>query len=98
MHTTLGETAAAGAIQPEGAVIFARLRRFQAARRAIDPRFKIIQLCRCAAHSGSSRRRSYNNNVPQVLEFRKDWRNLSPERGMDQQNTRAAVVDHIDIV
>src|SRR2546421_7860286 len=104
MHTTLGKAGAAGAIEPEGAVVFAGLRCFKVARCVIDPLFKVMlgEPCgHCSTRrnsSGTCRGRSDDDEVAQVLQFRKDWLNLLPDRGMDKENTRAAVIEHIDIV
>src|SRR5438874_12895588 len=104
MHTTLGKAGAAGAIEPEGAVVFAGLRCFQAARRGIDPLFKVMldehcgRRCTRRNSSGPCRGCSDDDEVAQVLQFRKDWLNLLPDRGMDKEDTRAAVIEHIDVV
>ena len=42
VNAALGETGAAGAIKPEGAVVFAGLGRFEAARCFIDPLFEVM--------------------------------------------------------
>src|SRR6266487_1897375 len=98
MNTALGEAGAAGAIQPEGAVVFACLHRFQAARSMIDPLIKVMQCYFRGAQRGTLRGSSDDNDMPQILKLCENWRYLLPERSMDQQDVRAAVIEHIDIV
>src|SRR5450759_2877186 len=55
--------------------------------------------CGTRRNNGGTGRGSFDDDeVAQVFQFRKDWLYLLPDRRMDKENTRTAVIEHIDVV
>src|SRR5437588_4449492 len=116
VDTTFGEAWAAGAIQPQGTIILARLRCFQVCRCFLRPFVKVMHGWspgylspslplpannRQGSHKGCPYIflfRSYYDDVPQVFELRQDLFHLLPQRRVDNQGTRTAVIEHIHVV
>ena len=78
MNTALGEAGTARAVQPEGAVVFTCLRRFQVARSMIDPLIKVMQRYFRGAQRRTLRGSSDDNDMPQILKLCENWRYLLP--------------------
>src|SRR6266571_968374 len=95
VDTAFGETCAAGAIQPESAIIFARLGSFQVRRSLHYPLVKVMEGC-CLLFPFLFQ--ADNHYMMQVLELRENLPNLLPEYHMDKQHTRTTVIEHVDIV
>src|SRR5713226_6289851 len=70
VDAALGEACTAGAIEPEGTIIFARLSSLQARGSFVHPLFKVMQRCR---FSCPSLFKSDDHNMSQVLELWKNW-------------------------
>ena len=101
VDTTFGEACAAGAIQPESTIILARLRCFQVCRCFLRPFVKVMHGWSPGIHKGCPyifQFRSHHNDVPQVFELRQDLFHLLPQCRVDNQGTRAAVIEQIHVV
>src|ERR1700681_201739 len=85
VDAAFGEACTTGAIEPEGAVIFAGLCRLQLRGRLERPRLKIMDF---RALASAAFVESYDDHVAQVLKLGQNWLYLLPQFRVNEQNQR----------